>query len=64
MSGKRKKRAISPVTVDQPSLTSKTKQEKINLDFSGKEKEAQHKVKIYLTYPTQIKKKNRNKNLT
>ena len=39
-SGKRKRRDISPVTVDHPSLTSKTNQAKRNLDFSGKEKEA------------------------
>ena len=38
-SGRRKRRSISPVTVDQPSPTSKTNQAKINLDFSGKEKE-------------------------
>ena len=40
MSGKRKRKAISPVTVDQPSPTSKNNQAKRNLDFSGREKEA------------------------
>ena len=39
-SGKRKRRAISPVTVDQPSPTSKTNQAKRNLDFSGNKKVA------------------------
>ena len=39
-SGKRKRRAISPVTVDHPSPTSKINQAKRNLDFSGEEKEA------------------------
>ena len=39
-SGKGKKRAISPVTVDHPSPTTKTHQAKRNLDFSEKEKEA------------------------
>ena len=38
-SGKRKRRAISPATVDQPSSPSKTKQAKRNLDFSEKGKE-------------------------
>ena len=38
--GKRKRRAISPVTVDQPSPTAKTNQAKRNLDFSEKEEEA------------------------
>ena len=35
-SGKRKRRAISPITVDQASPAPKTKKEKINLDFSEK----------------------------
>ena len=35
-SGKRKRRAISPVTVDQPSPTTETNKAKRNLDFSGK----------------------------
>ena len=39
-SGKRKRRAISPVVVDQASPTSKTNKAKTNLDFSGKEEEA------------------------
>ena len=39
-SGKRKRRAISPVTVDHPSPTAKTNQAKRNLDFNEKEKEA------------------------
>ena len=38
-SGKRKRRAISPATVEQPSSPSKTKKVKINLDFSEKGKE-------------------------
>ena len=39
-SGKMKRRAISPITLDQPSPTAKTNQVKRNLDFSQKEKEA------------------------
>ena len=50
-SGKRKRRAISPVTVDQPSPTSKTNQAKINLDFSGKEKEAPAQGENILNLP-------------
>ena len=38
-SGKRKRRAISPTTVDHPSSPSKTKQAKRNLDLSEKGKE-------------------------
>ena len=38
-SGKRERRDISLVTVDQPPPTSNTNQAKRNLDFSGKEKE-------------------------
>ena len=38
-SGKRKRRAISPATVEQTSSPSKTKQAKRNLDFSEKGKE-------------------------
>ena len=38
-SGKRKRRAISPITMDHPSPTAKTNQDKRTLDFSGKEKE-------------------------
>ena len=36
--GKRKRRAISPMVVDQASPTSKTNKAKRNMDFNGKEK--------------------------
>ena len=53
-SGKRKRRAISPISVDQASPTSKTKKAKRNLDFSEKtEKEeasAQDKNVLNLPY--------------
>ena len=38
-SGKRKRRAISPITVDQASPAAKTKKAKRNLDFSEKVEE-------------------------
>ena len=38
-SGKRKRRVISPTTVEQPSSSSKTNKVKRNLDFSEKGKE-------------------------
>ena len=63
-SGKRKRRAISPVLVDQASPTSKTNKAKRNLDFSGKEEEDLAQGKIYTTFLTQTLKMNRNRNLT
>ena len=50
-SGKRKIRAISPTTVDQPSSPSKTKQAKRNLDFSGKGKEIPAQSENILNFP-------------
>ena len=50
-SGKQKRRAISLVTMDQPSPTAKNNHAKINLDFSGKEKEAPAKSENILNLP-------------
>ena len=50
-SGKRKRRDISPVKVDQPSPTAKTNQAKRNLDFSEKEKEAPAKSGNIMNLP-------------
>ena len=50
-SGKRKRRDISPVTVDQPSPTAKTHQAIRNLEFSEKEKEAPAQSGNFLNLP-------------
>ena len=50
-SGKRKRRAISPITVDQLSPTAKTNQAKRTLDFSGKEKEVPAQSENILNLP-------------
>ena len=52
-SGKRKRRAISPIAVDQASLAPKTKRAKRNLDFSEKTKkeEASAQEKNILNLP-------------
>ena len=50
-SGKRKRRAISPATVDQPSSPSRTKQAKRNLDFSEKGKEIPAQSENILNFP-------------
>ena len=50
-SGKRKRRAISPAIGDQRSSPSKTKQAKINLDFSEKGKEIPAQSENILNLP-------------
>ena len=50
-SGKRKRRAISPITVDQASPTPKTKKTKRNLDFSEKVEEVPTPDKNILNLP-------------
>ena len=50
-SGKRKRRAISLVTVDRASPTPKTNKTKRNLDFGGKEEEAPTQAKNVLNLP-------------
>ena len=50
-SGKRKRRDISLVAVDQASPTSKTNKAKRSLDFSGKEKEVPTQGKNILNLP-------------
>ena len=52
-SGKRKRRAISPIAVDQTSPSSKTKKAKRNLDFSKKteKEEASSQDKNVLNLP-------------
>ena len=50
-SGNRKRRAISPATVDQPSSPSKTKQAKRNLEFSEKRKEIPAQSENILNFP-------------
>ena len=50
-SGKRKRRAISPIVVDQASPTPKTKKAKRNLDFSEKEEEVLAPRKNILNLP-------------
>ena len=50
-SGKRKRRAISPVAVDEASPTLKTNKAKRNMDFSGKAEEAQSQGKNILNLP-------------
>ena len=50
-SGKRKRRAISPITVDQASPAPKTKKAKRNLDFIEKVEEVQAPGKNILNLP-------------
>ena len=50
-SGKRNRRAISPIVVDQTSLAPKTKKAKRNLDFSEKVEEASIDNKNVLNLP-------------
>ena len=52
-SGKRKRRAISPIEIDQTSPASKTNKAKMNLDFSEKTKKEEALVqgKIVLNLP-------------
>ena len=50
-SGKRKRRAISPIAVDQASLAPKTKKAKRNLDFSEKVEEVPAPRKNILNLP-------------
>ena len=50
-SGKRKRRAISPIAVDQASPSPKTKKEKMNLDFSEKAEEVLAPDKNILNLP-------------
>ena len=58
-SGKRKRRAISPVIVDQPSPSSKTNPAKRNLDFSGKGKEVPRQSENILNLPYSDSKEER-----
>ena len=50
-SGNRKRRAISPATVDHPSSPSKTNQDKGNLDFSEKGKKVPTQSENILNLP-------------
>ena len=50
-SGKRKRRDISPIGVDQASPAAKTKKAKRNLDFSEKEEEVPAPGKNILNLP-------------
>ena len=50
-SGKRKRRAISPARVDQPSSPSKTTQDKRNINFNEKGKEIPAQSENILNFP-------------
>ena len=64
ISGKRKRRAISPIAVDQASLAPKTKKAKRNLDFSEKAEEVSALDKNILNYLTLILRMKKNRELT
>ena len=63
-SGKRKRRAIYPIVVDQASLSPKTKKAKRNLDFSEKAEEVSAPDKNILNYLTLILRMKKNRELT
>ena len=63
-SGKRKRRAISPIVVDHASPYPKTKKAKRNMDFSEKVEEVSAPDKISSTYLTLILRIKTNRELT
>ena len=60
-SGRRKRRAISPVIVDQSSPTYKTNQAKRNLGFNGKEEKAPAQGENILNLPYSDSKEEKEK---